>query len=264
MLRRRVTQNAPLLGDSGDDTNGAGGPSLKTNVIRNIESRRLAMRDIASGLGLAALGCTGFGSAPKSAPERSEETREAEVTPGEDLMQEHGVLERVLLIYDEAARRLESDEDFDLAVVSKGANIVRSFVEEYHERLEEDFVFPKLEAARREVELVAVLREQHRRGRELTAEISAMSRKASRSADLGERLRAFARMYRPHAAREDTVLFPAYRSVLGRRAYQELGEEFEEREHARFGANGFEEVVSDVARLEAELGIAELGIFTPR
>src|SRR5262245_19478893 len=87
---------------------------------------------------------------------------EAEGTPGEDLMQEHGVLERILLVYDEAARRIERGEAVDLAVVTEGAGVVRRFVEEYHEQLEEQFVFPRLETAKREVELVAVLRLQHR------------------------------------------------------------------------------------------------------
>ena len=71
-------------------------------------------------------------------------------------------------------------------------------------------------------------------------------------------------MYRPHAAREDTVLFPAFRSLLGRDAYRELGERFEEQEHARFGKHGFEDTVKEVARLEAALEIGDLASFTPR
>jgi hypothetical protein len=35
-------------------------------------------------------------------------------------------------------------------------------------------------------------------------------------------------MYRPHAVREDTVVFPAFRSVVGHSAYRELGEQFED------------------------------------
>ena len=70
-------------------------------------------------------------------------------------------------------------------------------------------------------------------------------------------------MYRPHAAREDTVLFPAFRDVVGRAAYRELGEEFEEKEHARFGEHGFRAVVGEVADLERALGIDDLASFTP-
>jgi hemerythrin-like domain-containing protein len=187
---------------------------------------------------------------------------EAEVTPGEDLMQEHGVLERILLIYDEATRRIEHGEAFDPAVIGKAANIVRRFVEEYHEKNEEQFVFPRLQAAKREVDLTAILLRQHQRGREVTNEIIAKA-SASANAELSPLLRAFSRMYRPHAAREDTVLFPAFREVVGGPAYRELGEQFEDREHEQFGEHGFEHVVAEVSQLEVAFGIGDLAQFTP-
>jgi hypothetical protein len=50
----------------------------------------------------------------------------------------------------EAARRLERGDAIDLTVVASAAAIVRRFVEDYHEKTEEDFVFPRLEVAGRE------------------------------------------------------------------------------------------------------------------
>jgi len=44
---------------------------------------------------------------------------------------------------------------------------------------------------------------------------------------------------------------------------RELGEKFEDEEHARFGEEGFEKTVAEVARLEAAFGIADLASFTP-
>src|SRR5262245_14815393 len=96
---------------------------------------------------------------------------EAEVRPGEERMQEHGVRERVLLVYEDVARRIEGGETVDPKLVADAAGIIRHFVEDYHERQEEEFVFPRLQAAGREVELVAILLEQHTRGREATDEI---------------------------------------------------------------------------------------------
>lgn len=58
-------------------------------------------------------------------------------------MREHGVLERVLLIYDEAIRRIDANEDLPPDAVMDSAKIVRSFIEDYHEKLEEDFLFPR-------------------------------------------------------------------------------------------------------------------------
>jgi hemerythrin-like domain-containing protein len=189
---------------------------------------------------------------------------EAEVTPGEDLMQEHGVLQRVLLIYDEAARRIDAREPVDPAVVAAAADVVRRFIEDYHERTEERVVFPRLEAARREVALVATLRRQHERGRAVTAAVARLAGSpGGGGAELAAALRSFARMYRPHASREDTVVFPAFRELVGRGEYRELGERFEEEEHARFGEGGFERTVRELDRLDAALGLDDLARFTP-
>src|SRR5262245_55016440 len=97
-------------------------------------------------VGTASVSGVAFAGAARSrAGEDEEEDGDAEVTPGEDLMQEHGLLERLLLIYDEAARRLEQSAAFDSAVVGSAAQLVATFVEGYHEKLEEEFVFPRLE-----------------------------------------------------------------------------------------------------------------------
>ena len=45
--------------------------------------------------------------------------------------------------------------------------------------------------------------------------------------------------------------------------FLELGEQFEEQEHALFGEGGFQTVVAQVAELEKALGIDDLKQFTP-
>jgi len=227
-----------------------------------VQVRRHFLRSVASAAGLALAGCATTGAASRGNPEpKQNENDEAEVTPGEDLMQEHGVLERILLIYDEAARRIERNEQLDLAVITGAAGIVRRFLEDYHGMLEEKFVFPRLRDARREIELVATLLRQHERGREVTDDIARRAG-AAVTPELAQVLRSFGRMYRPHAAWEDTVLFPAFREVVGRSGYRELGEEFEKKEHELFGEHGFQEVVGQVADLERSLAIHDLASFT--
>lgn len=224
--------------------------------------RRQFLRMAAGAGGLALVGCATTGAPRVGHVEPSGHAGgEAEVTPGEDLMQEHGALERILLIYDEAAHRVEAGQELDLRVLASAAGIVRRFVEDYHEKLEEQFVFPRLQAAHRETDLVATLLQQHQRGRALTDDIVRRT-SAAASPELAQVLRAFVRMYRPHAAREDTVLFPAFRDVVGRSAYHELGEQFEDKEHELFGENGFQNNVAEIARLEAALGIGDLARFT--
>ena len=183
-------------------------------------------------------------------------------------MREHGVLNRVLLIYEEVGRRLDGKRELEPEVIRRSAGIIRRFIEDYHEKLEEDHLFPRFEKAGKLVKLVRVLREQHHAGRRLTDAIEQLSTRAALQdtgdrRKLGDSLRLFIRMYRPHESREDTVLFPAFREIVTPHEYDALGEEFEEKEHQLFGAEGFEKVVEDVANLEKKLCIYELSQFTP-
>jgi hemerythrin-like domain-containing protein len=192
-----------------------------------------------------------------------------EISPAEDLMREHGVLNRILLIYDEHLHFLAAKKPFDGSVLVAAADIVRRFVEEYHEKLEEDFLFPRFRKAGKLVKLVDTLQTQHKVGRDLTAQIRELAGVASLkyvsdSEKLSDALRAFLRMYRPHEAREDTVLFPAFRSLVSAHEYGALGDNFEKKEDELFGEDGFFKVVDQVAELEKKLGVYELSQFTPR
>src|SRR6266540_2910666 len=205
----------------------------------------------------------------RGAEEKKSEDKEAEVGPPEDLMREHGVLKRVLLIYGEALRRLEAKEDFPPEALADSAGIIRRFVEDYHEKLEEDFLFPRFEKANRLVDLVKVLREQHQAGRRVTdvtmrfANMQSLKHDSER-AQLVNSMRQFIRMYNPHEAREDTVLFPAFRKIVSPHEFDSLGEDFEKKEDELFGEDGFEKMVDKVAGIEKRLGIYDLAQFTPK
>ncbi len=196
--------------------------------------------------------------------------KEEEVSPAEDLMREHGVLKRALLVYGECVNRLESRKDFPPDAVNGAASLIRRFIEEYHEKLEEEYLFPRFRKAGKLADLVEVLDAQHKAGRRITEQIlqsaksSGLLRDEAAKKELAKRLRAFIRMYEPHEAREDTVLFPAFREIVSPNEYDSLGEEFEEREHKLFGEEGFHKIVEEVAGLEKKLGIYDLSQFTPR
>ena len=130
----------------------------------------------------------GSGAAKSTAAPHEEE----DVARPEDLMREHGVLKRVLLIYDEAIRRIDAKQPLS-----------------------------------------------------------------------PDPIRQFNRMYAPHEAREDTVLFPALRSIVSRNEFAALGEDFEKKEHQLFGEEGFEKMGDRVASIEKALGIYDLAQFTP-
>jgi hemerythrin-like domain-containing protein len=204
-------------------------------------------------------------AAQTGAPAAREKTA-GEVSPTEDLMREHGVLNRVLLIYDELDRRIAARKDYDPKIVTGSAEIIRNFIEQYHEKLEENYLFPRFIQAGRLNDLVQVLLIQHAAGRDLTARILQLAN-AKTAADrtrLREPIHAFIRMYRPHEAQEDTVLFPEFHHIVSQHEFDSLGEEFENEEHKLFGADGFEKMVTQVGNLEKQLGIYDLAQFTPK
>jgi hemerythrin-like domain-containing protein len=205
----------------------------------------------------------------KSRTADRKQDEDEDVSPAEDLMREHGVLKRVLLIYRDVIDRIDAKRDFPPAVVLSSAKLIRSFVEDYHEKLEEDYLFPRFRKANRLVDLVDVLNTQHQKGRVVTDRTIQLAnagtlKDAAERARLRDLLHEFVRMYEPHEAREDTVLFPAFRKIVSKHEYDALGEEFEKKENELFHGDGFEKNVDAVAALEKQLGIYDLAQFTPK
>lgn len=191
------------------------------------------------------------------------------VTAPEDLMKEHGVLNRCLLIYEAGIRRLHNKEEVPPQVFNHTAALIRSFVEEYHEKNEEKYIFPIFEQHKKLVDLVETLKKQHVAGRHVTAQILQLSappqfRSQDNRAQLSAACESFIRMYRPHESREDTVLFPALRTILTPRQVEALGDKMEADEHKVLGAEGFEKSVAQVESIEKTLGIYDLKQFTPK
>jgi hemerythrin-like domain-containing protein len=192
---------------------------------------------------------------------------EKEVSPPEDLMQEHGLLNRVLLIYDNCRMHLLNNETFPVEALANSANVIRQFVEDYHEKQEENYLFPRFKKANQLTDLVEILLRQHQAGRNLTDQVASLCKtsawaESDRQKMIGL-LSDFNRMYRPHEAREDTILFPAFRKIVSKHEYDSLGEEFEKNEQRLFGKDGFETMVNKVAEIEKSLNIYDLAQFTP-
>jgi hemerythrin-like domain-containing protein len=192
---------------------------------------------------------------------------EDDIPATEDLMREHGLLNRVLLIYDTCSNNLVNGTDFRFSSLLSAAGIIKNFIENYHEKLEENYLFPRFEKAGQQTDLVKVLKAQHDAGRNITEQLLAFRRTKAPGKEDSTRivklLTDFNKMYRPHEAREDTILFPALRKIISGHEFDSLSEEFEKEEHKKFGEKGFESMLANVAGIEKELGIYELSNFTP-
>jgi hemerythrin-like domain-containing protein len=241
---------------------------------REPDSTRRGFAQLAGAAGLITIG--GLWT-PVSAAERKNKAKKANgaghdeaeesVTPPEDLMREHGVLDRVLLVYEAAMRKFDAKEDFDTAVITQSAQVIQEFIENYHEKSEEQQVFPRFVKANQMTDLVATLLTQHRAGRKVTANILRLALDSRQDGDdrhqLVTAMRSFIAMYRPHAAREDTDLFPKLRRLVSQNEYDAMAEQFERDEKQNFGEDGFEKMVDRVAQIERTIGIADLAKFTP-
>jgi hemerythrin-like domain-containing protein len=239
--------------------------------IQSTQTRRdfiFAGTAVGGALFLAGIPADVKGSQTKAEQSHKEKPAE-DISPAEDLMREHGVFERILLIYGFSASRLSNKRDFDMPTLARTVKIVRSFIEDYHSKLEDEQVFPRFIKAGKLTDLIKLLHEQHEAGRKLTDQIMQLAAddkalNEENGQQLTMALRQFIRMYRPHLAREDSVLFPAMHSIISPEEYDAMGDKFEDLEHKLFGEHGFEDVVDQVAGLEKTLGIYDLSQFTAK
>jgi hemerythrin-like domain-containing protein len=229
--------------------------------------RKLMIAASAAGAGL--LLTAGNPGPVLAAPKGHGKGQGKEVGAVEDLMREHGVLRRALLVYVESVPKIRANPGiFPADALTRTAKLFRSFGEDYHERkLEEAYIFPAIKKAGGPAAGYAdVLKAQHDRGREVTEYILAVTGKGvigmGDAEPLARALESFVLMYQNHAAREDTIVFPAWKEALSERQLHEMGDKFEEIERQQFGRDGYEDAVAQIGQIEQALGFADLAQFT--
>ncbi|HYW71931.1 MAG TPA: hemerythrin domain-containing protein [Pyrinomonadaceae bacterium] len=197
-----------------------------------------------------------------------EDEKGGNVTATEDLMREHGVLRRALLVYAESVPKLRADaSSVSPDALQRTARLFRTFGEDYHEqKLEEAYIFPAVKnGGGAAAALPDILVTQHNRGREITEYILSVTSGAKLGAAneaLAQALVGFVRMYEHHAALEDTIIFPAWKATLNEDQMDEIGDKFEEIEQKQFGQDGYEDAVKQINDIEQALGLSELSQFT--
>lgn len=218
---------------------------------------------------LAALAGAGIAALGAHLPDASAAAREKEVEANEDLMREHGVLRRALLVYRAVAQRLTNDPaKVPVDALARTAKLFRTFGEDYHERkLEEKFIFPVVRKVKGPASAYPdILQTQHDRGRQLTDYVLQVTRHGNIAsgnvAPLAQALGAFELMYEHHTAREDTIVFTAWKDALSDKAYKDMSEQFEKIEKQMFGHDGFEDAEQQIGAIEAQLGLSDIAQFT--
>jgi hemerythrin-like domain-containing protein len=105
---------------------------------------------------------------------------------------------------------------------------------------------------------------QHDRGREITEYIRTVTGKGTigDAEAMARALESYIVMYANHAAREDTIIFPAWREALSDKQLREMGETFEDIRNRQFGKDGFDAMLKTVAGVEEAFGLSDLAQFT--
>jgi hemerythrin-like domain-containing protein len=227
----------------------------------------------AGGLAVGAAGAAiGLAAAPTS----------ASVTPAqldavavqlpltEGLMNEHGLLIRIILIYRDAIRRVSAGQAVPRAEVNQAAQVIEAFFHGYHEPIEEAYVFPQVGAADKSLGSdLATLLLQHARGREQTQLIlqatsgSDQFVRGANKQQMVTGLSNFVAGYEVHEAREDTVIYPALRAASTPTQIVQQATHFADLGRQQFGPNGFVDMLTKVENVEKAMGIFDLAQFTP-
>src|SRR5438445_11008073 len=101
------------------------------NTKKRTDRRKFLHAAVIVGCGTGLTGCV----SPRGS-ENAESGGKEEVSPSEDLMREHGVLKRVLLVYREGLRRIAIREDLPPEPLADRARILRDFIQNHHEESE--------------------------------------------------------------------------------------------------------------------------------
>ncbi len=145
-----------------------------------------------------------------------------------ELREEHQLILRVVASLEETVETTPGGR-FDLDVVENCVSFFKLFVDACHHGKEEDLLFGELEGAGmpRHVGPIAVMLEEHQRGRALVKRMAESLEGARKGSDGAyETLQAAAMDYvdliRGHIAKEDGVLFDHADHVLGAPACERL------------------------------------------
>jgi hemerythrin-like domain-containing protein len=171
---------------------------------------------------------------------------------------------RAIIIYDVVSLRLAKQQETEPSAILKTTAVIHHYLQDFHENMEERFIFKPMEQAHIEFSSIQELKVQHGTGHELIARITQLAKTGKLGPELAGYLDSFGRMYRYHAAWEDTVVFPAFDAMERRNELAELAGTFELEEKSILGDTGFESFVGDIAGVEKQLAIYDLAKWTAK
>ncbi len=190
------------------------------------------------------------------------------ISPVESLLKEHGLLERLLLIYKASFEQTKTLAPFHTDPLRKAIEIMEQYIENFHEKIEEE-VFSIFEKKNVQVALIKQLRMQHLIAQQITKLIKELLdnetivRNVKKLQEISQLLQMFIVMYGVHEAHENTELFPLLYDIMTQGEINKLAKKIDDLEKKLFGTNGFMKVLQKVIAIEKQLGIYDISQYTP-
>ena len=178
---------------------------------------------------------------------------------------EHGMLDRIMLAIDHTLQKAEGASKPNVTPVLKACGMIKQVVDEHHMKLEEKEIYPKFRDDRILGKLSRDLEDQHNEARKMTARMKELS--SGSNPDVRELRRVFQdfrTMMVAHAAREQTVLFPAMVGTWTDEQLDALKEAQEADEKRLLGEDADEKVYKMMGDIETAAGIRSVSDFTRR
>lgn len=185
-------------------------------------------------------------------------------TPTLDLLYEHSLLNRYLMNYDKCADLLDTNnininKEMVVKIVYSIALFIRKFIEDYHEKNEEKYIFPLVDkyGSSYHKKIVKILINEHHKGRKITTKILNLSSKfdLTNISTISSLIRIFSNMYRLHENNEDLIIYRFISLKIPNDIKYKITEYQESSESKIFGNNAFNKFITTAIELEKFLNI---------
>ena len=178
----------------------------------------------------------------------------------EVLMEEHRVIERVLVSLETGADRLEAGEAIQPEFFLEATDFIKGFADGCHHAKEEGVLFIAMQANGMPAQggPIAMMLAEHEMGRAFTRSLREAAQRLqsgdfSAGKNVVQNARGYVALLKQHIYKEDNILFPMANQVIPVSAQEQVWEGFERVEHEETGEGVHEKYLALAGALEKEL-----------
>jgi hemerythrin-like domain-containing protein len=179
----------------------------------------------------------------------------------DELMAEHRVIERVILVLENGALRLEKGQAVRPGLFIEATDFAKGFTDGCHHKKEEGVLFPAMVAHGMPGESgpIGVMLAEHEQGRALTRALRSAAQRLesgdqSAAQEVIANARGYSQLLRQHIMKEDRILFPMAGQVLPPGEQDRVADGFEKIDHEETGEGVHEKYLALADKLTLEIG----------